>query len=283
MSKKMYWGLAVLIVIFIAGGVFWFINDHSEMQQLQKELTEATKMLEDRQKQQQGVDNKPPRAAKDGHKWDWQGDHWDEIPVAQRLINTSENRILTKEQISEVKKFWKDLGLKPPPKGYGYEWGENGTATLFQFNVPRFEVKWSKKASPGADYYKLTDEEWDRHNVLVTIINGSHFRLDQEQLTLIYEGKSVPKAEYAHGVVELAREWVAELKQKASGPLPTVSTDVMWTRQPTERELQEIERKEYELLNSLSKPTRPSLMPTDQNYIAEIISNLEAEVQRRKQ
>ncbi|MDE0483762.1 MAG: hypothetical protein OXI67_14365 [Candidatus Poribacteria bacterium] len=278
MQRKLHWGIAALIIVLIAAGGFIYYQ-WSGVQQFKEELAQDEIQLEEQHK---GVAENDLPPAKPGFKWVPDGDHWHEMPLsAQRPINASVERTLTKEQIAEVQKFWKDLGLKPPPKGYGYEWDENGKATLFQFNVPRFEVKWSTKEVPGEDYYKLTDEEWARHRVLIHIINQTHLILDQELLTLVREGKPLPPVEYAPGVVELAKEWLAELERKASGPVPTVSTSVTWTRQPTEKEEQEIERKEYELLNSLEKPPRPHSGSMDENYIAEIVSNLEAEIQRR--
>lgn len=280
MFKKIVWGLGILIVLLIGATIFQIVEYQSEKQTFEKELAEVQEYLEaynNKKKTQQGAyfsDVNPLDAPNN--------DRRDKVPIsAQRPIGASVERILTKEQIAEVQKFWKDLGLKPPPKGYGYEWDENGEVTLFQFNVPRFEVKWSKKEVPGGDYYKLTDEEWARHRVLRHIISQSHLILDQELIKMVVEGKPLPKVEYAPGVVELAREWLTELERKASGPLPTVSTSVTWTRRPTEREEQEIERKENELLNSLEKPPRPHSGPWDENYIAEVVNNLKAEIQRR--
>ena len=147
--------------------------------------------------------------------------------------------------------------------------------------MPRYETKWSTEEVPGQDYYKLTDEEWARHRVLRHIISQTPLRLTPEHEKMLREGKPFPKMDYTPGVVELAKEWLSELDRKASGPVPNVSSSVTWTRQPTERKLQEIARKEYELLNSLEKQRRPSPGPWDEDLIAEVVEDLEAEIQRR--
>ena len=95
------------------------------------------------------------------------------------------------------------------------------------------------------------------------------------------EGKPFPTVSYAPGVVELAKERLAELDRKASDRTPKVSTTVSWNRKPTKKELEEIERKEYEMLKSLEKPRRPSPGPWDETFIAAILKELEAEAQRR--
>lgn len=202
--------------------------------------------------------------------------------LAQLPIASPAERVLTKEQEAEIRKYWADLGLEPPPKGYGYSWDENGKVSLFQYDVPRYKTKWSTEEAPGQDYYKLTDEEWARHRVLRHIISQTPLQLTPEQTKMVtLEGKPFPKVDYTPGVVELAKEWLSELDRKASGPVPTVSSAVTWTRQPTKRELQEIARKESELLNSLEKPRRPSSGPWDENLIAEVVKDLEAEIQGR--
>ena len=201
--------------------------------------------------------------------------------LAQLPIASSGERVLTKEQKAEIRKFWADLGLEPPPKGYGYSWDKNGKVSLFQYNVPRYETGWSTEEVPGQDYYKLTDEEWARHRVLRHIISQTPLRLTPEHEKMLREGKPFPKVDYAPGVVELAKEWLSELDRTASGPVPNISSAVTWTRQPTKRELQEIGRKEAELLNSLEKPRRPSPGPWDEDLIAEVVKDLEAEIQRR--
>ena len=80
MNRKTYWGIAALIVILIAAGgfVYW---QWSQVQQFKKDAAEAEKLMEEQHKQV--AENKPPRPAREGYKWEWHGDHWHEMPIAQ--------------------------------------------------------------------------------------------------------------------------------------------------------------------------------------------------------
>jgi hypothetical protein len=57
------------------------IRNRAEIRQLQDDLAEAEK-LQTHVPQQPVADNKPPRPAQEGHKWEWHGDHWHEMPIA---------------------------------------------------------------------------------------------------------------------------------------------------------------------------------------------------------
>ena len=50
MNKKLYWGLAALIILLGIGAVLIYQHDRAEIRQLEKELAETNKMLEDRNK-----------------------------------------------------------------------------------------------------------------------------------------------------------------------------------------------------------------------------------------
>ena len=89
MYKKLTWGLGVLALLLCTAFVFMTVLNRAEIRQLKEEAAEAEKLSEDRNKhlaQQPNVDNKPPREAKDGFKWEWHGDHWHEMPVAQNEV-----------------------------------------------------------------------------------------------------------------------------------------------------------------------------------------------------
>ena len=50
MNKKLFWGLIVIVLLLGTTFVFKMIQDHGEIQELKKVLSEAEKMLEDRNK-----------------------------------------------------------------------------------------------------------------------------------------------------------------------------------------------------------------------------------------
>ncbi len=285
-SKRLFIGALVLFIFCVVGSLLY-------MQHVKRQDTANLAETQQRIKQWDEKQNPATAEVSEGDTSPGRHFHADGISheephvglmpktLAQLPIASSGERVLTKEQEAEIREFWADLRLEPPPKGYGYRWDENGKASLFEYNVPRYEIKWTTEEVTGQDYYKLTHEEWARHRVLRHIISQNPLRLTLEHEKMLREGKPFPTVDYATGVVELAKEWLSELERKASGPVPNVSSAVTWTRQPTQRELQEIARKEVELLNALEKPGRPSPGPWDEDLIAEVVKELEAEVQRR--
>ena len=85
MTRRTYWGVAALIILVIAAGGFIYYQ-WSQVQHLKEELAQEKKMLEDHDNQQPAADNKPPREARAGHKWEWHTDHWHEMPIAQNDV-----------------------------------------------------------------------------------------------------------------------------------------------------------------------------------------------------
>ncbi len=86
MYKKLTWGLGVLVILLCTAFVFMTVLNRAEIRQLKEEAAEAEKLSEDRNKhlvQQPDVGNKPPGPAQEGFEWEWHGDHWHEMPIAQ--------------------------------------------------------------------------------------------------------------------------------------------------------------------------------------------------------
>ncbi len=134
MSRKMYWGLSILIVIFVAGGVFVFVKQQRELAELRQGVAEADKLLADHQKQQPKANNKPPRPAQEGFEWEWHGDHWHEMPVAQ-----SDKPIEQSVQNEPLQVFEPEPAQTPPPRTEGvYKEGINGQM-LYYPPEPPFE------------------------------------------------------------------------------------------------------------------------------------------------
>ncbi|RKU11535.1 hypothetical protein C6501_12580 [Candidatus Poribacteria bacterium] len=99
MSKKTIWGFAALIILLIAAGgfIYWQMLT---VQQMKEQAAQDAKMLEEgnHKPKQPSVTNKPPREAKDGFKWEWHGDHWHEMPIAQAPQQTP---IVQPEQVKQ--------------------------------------------------------------------------------------------------------------------------------------------------------------------------------------
>ncbi|RKU29760.1 hypothetical protein C6497_05305 [Candidatus Poribacteria bacterium] len=77
MRKKMYWGIATLILLLGGFGVFLFIKERAEIRQLKEELAESNKLLEKQYKERA----KQPPLAREGFKMVPHGDHWHELPI----------------------------------------------------------------------------------------------------------------------------------------------------------------------------------------------------------
>ena len=79
MKSRMYWGVVTLIVLLIGVSVFLLTRTTD---------TETEVVYIDREPIADNAENKPPRPAKEGYKWEWHGDHWHEIQVAQTPPDT---------------------------------------------------------------------------------------------------------------------------------------------------------------------------------------------------
>ncbi len=78
MNRKMYWGIAALI-LFIGAFGFLLYKQHVDIQQLKKEAAEAEKLLEE--KNMPIVENND-RPARPGYKLVPHDDHFHEVPVS---------------------------------------------------------------------------------------------------------------------------------------------------------------------------------------------------------
>ena len=288
MKKQMIWGLATLILLLGIAAVFIFLDQNAELQQLEQETAESDKLRQEHNKPQetpQVVDvsddtQRPPPPGETHQTGYWHGDHWHRHDEARTDVVISAPQV-TAAQRAEWEKYWKDQGLDPPPDGHGYRYDKDGkVAGLFKYNEPEFEVGWSKSEAPGQDFTKLTETEWIRYHALRHIVGGSLLYLDQPMIKRMMAGETLPKATYARGVQELAEEWMNELRYKASGPTPKVTTSVTWDRDPTPAELEEIARKKHELLESMERPKR--LFPEWQPFVETIVQELESELKKRR-
>ena len=288
MKKQMIWGLVTLILLLGIAAVFIFLDQNAELQQLEQETAESDKLRQEHNKLQetpQVVDvsddtQRPPPPGETHQTGYWQGDNWHRHDEARTDVVIPAPQV-TAAQRAEWEKYWKDQGLDPPPDGHGYRYDKDGkVAGLFKYNEPRFKVGWSKSEAPGQDFTKLTETEWIRYHALRHIVGGSLLYLDQPMIKRMMAGETLPKATYARGVQELAEEWMNELRYKASGPTPKVTTSVTWDRDPTPAELEEIARKKHELLESMERPKR--LFPEWQPFVETIVQELESELKKRR-
>ena len=285
MKKQMKWGLATLILLLGIAAVFLLTDKDTETKpknvlgQQTKDMLKQGAPLPQQAETPDPV-RKPPPPGETKESGYWHGDHWyrhdeartdDVIPVRQ----------VTAAQRAEWEKYWKDQGLDPPPDGHGYEWDENGNISLYEYNKPTFEIKWSEHLVPGQDFHKLSVDEWKRYLVLEHIVSGTVHVLKGEQLTAVINGAPIPKVVYPGGVVELAREQMSDLEQLASAKKPKISTTVTWSRDVTPEDEANMNQQIRALLDSSTPPDRQWVEWGD-DLLEKIIRELKDEVEKRR-
>ena len=226
MNRKMYWGVAALIIILIAAGgfIYW---QWSEVQQLKEQLAQDERIPKEKSK---GVaENKPPRLARAGYKWEWHEDHWHEMPIVP-----SDAPVAVKPKRS-----------KGPPLNINWEdpkyldWTDPRTAESYR-NYYGFDPP------TEADYFKPVQDNfgnWIKHyrNTSVIVKWGKRigFRPTVDQL-----------ARYKRLQAELE---LAKTLRLDSEPTP---------------QMQSIQQKIRELVDS-AQGEIPTLLPRDSIYYGE--------------
>ena len=106
MNRKLYWGLAALIILILGTAFVLFIqHERAETQQLKDELAEAQKMLEDSRKpvEQVPVDfTKPPPGKSFEGGGHWHGDEWHDAPHQTPIVANNVPRTETIQVASVV-------------------------------------------------------------------------------------------------------------------------------------------------------------------------------------
>ena len=93
MTRRMYWGIATLILLLGITGVFLFMKERAEFQQLKKELAESNKLVEEYNKEKtkqptaEVTKQPPPGASPNGH---WHGDEWHDAPHQTPIVVAKE-------------------------------------------------------------------------------------------------------------------------------------------------------------------------------------------------
>ena len=94
MTRKMYWGLAFLIVLLIATTTVVVIRSNNETQRLRDELAqleEAQKKAENTPHTVDFSETKPPDVP--GFVWVRHGDHWDKVPIDAQIADVSDGSL----------------------------------------------------------------------------------------------------------------------------------------------------------------------------------------------
>ena len=117
MRKKMYWGLASLILIIGVVGVYFMLQPKSDMEPEKKFIAPSEADIEKAREA-----NQPPREAKDGFTWEWHADHWHEVPIVQKKqgeqSGQSEPVQVFKSESLQIPESLPERGPHPPFESY---------------------------------------------------------------------------------------------------------------------------------------------------------------------
>ncbi len=165
MSKKLYWGLGVLILL-LGAFVFIMVREGAEIQELETELVETEEFV----KWWKERNAKRGRAAAadqqvDVAAADKQVDvKMPDKPSADMQIGKTLNLSpLSPEEMQQIfDLFYIERGLDPPPPGYQYLWkdidvpllDEKGNPVLHKIGEPIVEIEIAKAFSPTAEEYE---------------------------------------------------------------------------------------------------------------------------------
>ena len=184
MTKKMYLGIAALIVFMIAAGgfIYWQV---SSVQQFKEQATQND--AEERLRQSEKLQKVSKTDNKDEQARDETAAESNTLTVEELLKRTAEEllkhqegeKILTSEDIFNLTPeqqqaiydlFYTQQGLDPPPKGYTYRWAdinvpmldENGKPILHKIGEPHIYMKRGIAFTPTPEEYvilKALEEE----------------------------------------------------------------------------------------------------------------------------
>ena len=80
MTRKMYWGFAILILLMGTAAVFIIMHKIAENRELKDQLAEMEKLANQINQREISKNNPPP--AEPGFRWVWHNDHWDKVPIS---------------------------------------------------------------------------------------------------------------------------------------------------------------------------------------------------------
>ncbi len=80
MTRKMYWGIVILILLIGTAAVFIIMHEIAENRELKDQLAEMEKLANQINQQKVSKNNPPP--TEPGFKWVWHNDHWDKVPIS---------------------------------------------------------------------------------------------------------------------------------------------------------------------------------------------------------
>jgi len=173
MRNKLYWGLAILIIIVIGVAVVMLTRTtDTEPITIYKDvdpsepMNTSTKKLEDTDKFSEWWEENKSNLTTNGNE------QVKENGQEQQADKTPDWHSLTPEQQQQIfDQFYIQFGLEVPPKGYDYLWkdagipyrDENGNPVLRRLDEPTIDIEYGIGFAPTLEEfkkYKELDEAW---------------------------------------------------------------------------------------------------------------------------
>lgn len=163
MTRRVYWGVAILIILLGIVSVFIIQHEHVKNSKLQDQLKEAEK-LANQIKQQQVLKDRPSAAEAPEKTETGEGT---DTETKLEEMRESYLKSLSKEQLQEIyDSFYTRFGLKPPPPGYKYRWAdkniplldENGKPVLHKIGDPIVNIAIEIGFAPTKEEYEKLNQ-----------------------------------------------------------------------------------------------------------------------------
>ena len=182
MRKKMYWGIASLILMIGVMGVYFMLQPDTDPEPKKKFIVPSEADLEKAREAK-----KPPREAKDGFTWEWHADHWHEVPISISTDVSKADTLVNREMPKSIHK--KRLGTSIP--NFGLVELENPKLKhpipLRTTNVEGIDIDW-KSLSP----VELTDTIAKLERKAIFAPDGYHYRRRLDGMKLVLDENGYP-------------------------------------------------------------------------------------------
>lgn len=187
MTRKMYRGVAILILLIGTAAVFVIMHEIAANRELNKDLSEAQKLADQINQRKISENNRSPKGVVDdsqqidsrngGNLSDLQ--ETDDTSDVQETDGTPDWSSLTPEQRQAIfDQYYIQIGLKPPPPGYKYRWkaenvpllDENGDPVLHKIGEPEVTIKMGLGFAPSRE--ELEEYEQLKRDMNLALASG---------------------------------------------------------------------------------------------------------------
>ena len=294
MTRRMYWGIVILMILLIGASVFMLTRttdtDEPEKEYVYREPSkpgqQSDKKLSETGKFTEWLENERD-SSDETQETDYEWQKLSGPELLELVSNMSQSEVdamssTEREALQQASQeafdalspaqqdlvtqtsraaYWKSIGLDPPPPGYTYGQNQDGYY-LVKYGEPHFRVTWDNYQY-GNDYL-LSDTEWEEYKAL---------RVIKEKKLGNRQHEAPPE------IVALAKEWHDQLREKTWGPIPGLSSSTHWKGNVTQADFERDDQLAIEKFNSLIPPPRSGVI--DYTVVDRLLIELKSELERR--